>query len=227
MISVLCATRKRKEALKKSLNSLVATAGNPADIELLLAFDNDDVDTAVATLRDFPNAKVLITPRYGYRELQKYYNYLSAIADGEWLFLWNDDAIMETHGWEKLVDKYNGKMVALRCMFKNGNNPEINNRDVLFPIIPRKFYELTGHFSDNRHNDTYLSWIFNTLERCFLLDIVVRHERADFMDYKVNNDSTFAEREYITQLRICRPFRRGVNRDLDILKKYIEQNPGV
>ena len=44
-ISILLATRKRTEMLKKSLASLVNLADDPTSIEILLAFDNDDIDT--------------------------------------------------------------------------------------------------------------------------------------------------------------------------------------
>ena len=44
-ISILLATRNRTEMLKKSLASLVDLSSDPNNLEILLAFDDDDEKT--------------------------------------------------------------------------------------------------------------------------------------------------------------------------------------
>jgi hypothetical protein len=39
----------------------------------------------------------------GYDSLHEYYNELASKATGDWLMLWNDDAVMETEGWDEKI----------------------------------------------------------------------------------------------------------------------------
>ena len=47
IVSILCPTRKRVPQLRKYLNSIISTVYNFSNIEILLAVDNDDVDTFI------------------------------------------------------------------------------------------------------------------------------------------------------------------------------------
>ena len=112
-ISVSLPTRKRVSMLKESIESLVSNCNNYDDIEILLALDEDDSDTIsfVKTLSYPISIKIIITQRVGY------YNELCKISTGTPVFLWNDDALMISKYWDKIVrtiyDSEKNKTVGL------------------------------------------------------------------------------------------------------------------
>jgi len=202
-ITMLVPTRGRPEALTKSLRSLLTTADDPARVEILLAMDNDDrehgvyvTETLIPQLRKEFNCTV--TPHVflplGYRNLHAYYNHLCCNADGDWLFLWNDDAIMNSKGWDTEIASYNGQFKLLKLN-------QINHRHLfaLFPIVPREYFELAGYFSPNAQCDNFVYQVFNNLApnegRVAHLKSEVIHDRADLTGN--NKDATYDNRQYM------------------------------
>src|SRR5512137_559693 len=121
-ISILLPTRKRTEAVIKSISSLLANAANPADIELLIAYDDDDEESREffsTTWYPFveqtgATTKVFETERFGYLRLYKYVNFLGEQASGDWIMFWNDDALMLTENWDLEIYKHNDWFGLLR-----------------------------------------------------------------------------------------------------------------
>ena len=92
MISVLVPSRQRPDLLARSIESL-----GDGDIEALVRVDEDD-----PRLEDYlalPDVEVVVGPHHGYAALQHYYNELAHRARGDWLFLWNDDCLMQGDDW--------------------------------------------------------------------------------------------------------------------------------
>ena len=94
---VLCPTRRRYKRLLQSLDTLFGKSSGDNELELLLAFDDDDLDTRDKCKNyideNYKNVdtKYSITERYSYVHLNKYINDLCAIATGDWLVFWSDD----------------------------------------------------------------------------------------------------------------------------------------
>ena len=119
IISIILPTRGRvtSGALEKSLLSLLDTAKHPGRIEIMLGVDEDDQESLdwlenkgkefVAPYNCGLKAKVF--KPLGYKQLHIYVNLLSHSSSGEWLFLWNDDALMQTQDWDLEVDTHNGE----------------------------------------------------------------------------------------------------------------------
>ena len=196
-ISILCPTRKRKDALEKSLNSLKERMSPDNQLELLLAFDNDDKESLDYAIEKFPEAVFISSPRKGYKNLNLYYNALGGVSTGDWLFVWNDDLLMETQNWDKIIEGYGDKFRILNPK----NNHSWSDKISLFPIVPRKYYEILGHISFSPHNDTWVEEIGNLLneslsEKVFIPieGIYLIHNRFDLTG--ANKDETFLEREY-------------------------------
>ena len=196
-ISILLPTRKRTEAVIKSVGSLLANAANPADIELLIAYDDDDEESReFFSTTWFPfleqcgaTTKVFETERFGYLRLYKYVNMLAEQASGDWIMFWNDDALMLTENWDAEIAKHDGYFGLLRMPCANMNHPF-----ALFPIIPREWVTYFGRVSPVNHSDW---WIYNVtapLGRLRNLPVQVYHDRADVSGG--NNDETFAEQSY-------------------------------
>ena len=193
-ISILLATRKRTEMLKKSLASLITLASDPKNLEILLAFDNDDNETVEwvqdNVLPDLDDADVSWTclsfERLGYIRLNEYYNKLAVEAEGDWLFFWGDDAIMETQDWDKKLIEHTGKFRVLRALTHRCHPLAI------FPIVPRKWVELFGYFSPHQLNDNWVSQVGYLSDTVETIDVHIEHDRFDLTGN--NNDENFQNR---------------------------------
>jgi len=116
IISILLPTRGRTEVLRKSLLSLTQKATHPERIEILFGIDEDDNDVLEyiknVVSKDLKQlgieSRASIFKPLGYENLHIYVNTLAGNANGEWLFFWNDDCLMETKGWDTVIDQYNG-----------------------------------------------------------------------------------------------------------------------
>jgi hypothetical protein len=115
-----------------------------------------------------------------------YNNKLAAKVDADWIVIWNDDAIMETQGWDTEILKYNGKFRLLAFHTHNDHPYSI------FPIVPRKWLDLLGYLSPHQISDAWLSqqaYMLNIWER---IPVDVLHDRHDLTGN--NGDETFQNR---------------------------------
>lgn len=160
MISILLPTRKRFSYLKSSIESLVNTCTNKNNIEILLLFDDDDEDTIEnfnSWNKDFKH-ETIITPRLGYKGMHTYNNMLAEKSNGNWLFLWNDDSRMVSKDWDALIlEDYKNSFLLISP--KNLNNEHYTSTRSMFPIFPKKWYEITGRISPYQQSDTYLNQV--------------------------------------------------------------------
>lgn len=166
-VSILCPSRNRLELLRQSAKSL-----GQGDYELLVVIDDDDPQL-VYYEREFPG--LLITKRHGYQNLHEYYNQLAAISKGDWLMLWNDDAIMETKGWVDIIAKEDHTLPQVLNVW--------NEQDNLFPLISRAWYEAVGHFSRNTHADSWVQQVADIDGRShFVQGISIKHLGEELSD---------------------------------------------
>jgi glycosyltransferase involved in cell wall biosynthesis len=108
LISLIIATRKRVSSLSRLFDSIEATSEHPECIEVLLAVDDDDIDTinfvAKSKIERNFRIKSLVEKRgKGYVELHERINNISWFAGGKFLFLLPDDVRFMTNGWDKKV----------------------------------------------------------------------------------------------------------------------------
>lgn len=196
-ISILLPTRKRTEAVIKSISSLLTTAKNTADIEILIVYDDDDEESREFFTNIWPGfiaqtqatTRVFESPRHGYLRLYKYVNFLGTQASGDWLMFWNDDALMLTDNWDKEIIKNTGWFGLLRMPCANMNHPF-----ALFPIIPRSWIDLFGQISPVNHSDWWIYHVAGNCNRKRDIPVSVYHDRADVTGN--NNDQTFKEQSY-------------------------------
>ena len=126
-IAVLLPTRGRAEMLERSIQSLISLAKNPNQIQLMLAFDNDDevgtkhFEQVVQPWLDdhMINYTAMTFDPLGYIRLNEYVNELARNSDARWLVFWNDDAVMQTQDWDKEIIKWDGqfKLLAFHIKF--------------------------------------------------------------------------------------------------------------
>jgi hypothetical protein len=175
-------SRGRPTSLLAAINSLKWNACYPANVEVLVAADPGDQET-VAVARIAKAWHWTAPERYGYARLHEYYNHLATLAHGDWLLVWNDDAIMVTEGWDEIIRAQDPAVLWL------GANH--HHTASMFPAWPRAWAVATGHVSPVPHNDTFLQHLGEVLGRLVKVPVEVRHDRADVTG--ANDDATYAE----------------------------------
>lgn len=193
-IAVLLPTRGRSEALERSVKSLFELADNPDRVQLMLGFDEDDAEGIAAfeellqpwlDKRDINYTAMSFEP-LGYTRLNEYVNTLAHASDSDWVFFWNDDAFVETKGWDTVIESHTGEFKLLAVHTHNDHPYSI------FPIAPRAWLNHMGHLSPHQISDAWLS------QQAYMLDIWERipvdvvHDRHDLTGN--NDDATFQNR---------------------------------
>lgn len=193
-ISVLLPTRGRTDALRKSIQSLYDNATDPTAIQLMLGFDRDDsvgLSYFASSLKPWldsinANYTAMKFEPMGYIRLNEYVNAMAKQIKSRWYIIWNDDAVMETSGWDATIMSYAGQFRLLAFCTHNLHPYSI------FPIVPHKWLELLGYLCPHQISDAWLS------QQAYLLDIYERipvnvaHERYDLTGK--NQDETFNNR---------------------------------
>ena len=190
----MLATRGRTDSLHRSLMSLINRARHIDQIEFFLAFDNDD-DIGwnywndkikhELDLRDV-NYTVMKFDRLGYANLHMYFHKIMPETNSDWLVIWNDDAIMETQNWDRLICRHTGqfKLLAFRTHHDHPYS--------IFPIFPREWFEVLGHASQHHLSDAWLSQISYIIDCFEREEIWVTHDRHDLTGN--NFDDTYRGR---------------------------------
>lgn len=194
MVSVILPTRGRFEMFKKSIVSLISHSSDVKNFEVLVALDNDDIDSntkIVDFISDKTNIKIFYYDRQYYSGLNNYYNDLSLKSSGTSILLWNDDAIMESFNWDIIILDNHKDFCVLSPKVSNMEDYWLT-KGVLFPVIPKKWVDLTGEWSYLQACD---SWIDILSKRLGLLknvgSISIKHNRHDLTNE--NLDNTYME----------------------------------
>ena len=193
-IAVLLPTRGRSAALERSVKSLYELADNPDSIQLMLGFDDDDTDGVAAFQellqpwldeQDISYTAMTFEP-LGYTRLNEYVNRLALESDSDWLVFWNDDAYMETQGWDTVIAEHTGEFKLLAFHTHNDHPYSI------FPIAPRDWLNLMGYLSPHQISDGWLSQTAYLLGIWERIPVDVVHDRHDLTGN--NGDETFHNR---------------------------------
>ena len=193
-IAMLLATRGRTDMLGRSIRSLVELADNISRVQLMFAFDDDDEIGFKYFTDDLKpwmdeqkiNYTAMRFKRMGYVNLHKYNNAMAKQTDTKWLVIWNDDAVMQSKGWDSTIMSYYGEFKLLS--FKTHNMHPYS----IFPIVPRKWYDLLGYISPHPTQDGWVSQQAYMLDIYQRIDVDVLHDRFDLTGN--NNDDMFANR---------------------------------
>jgi hypothetical protein len=196
-IAVILPTRGRTAALSRSLIGLLEKAKDLDSIQVMLGLDTDDtvgLDYFQTTLQpELDDLGVDYTAMtfepMGYGRLNEYINTLSKESSADWIFFWNDDAIMETEGWDTVINSYTGQFKLLAVHTHNDHPYSI------FPIVPRAWLDLIGHLSLHSMTDAWLSQIAYLVDIWQRIEVNVLHDRADLTGN--NADATFQQRELL------------------------------
>ena len=180
-IAVLLPTRSRTDALTDSVTSIVNLAHDVSRIQILFGFDDDDqvgLDHFAKVIQPFLDQhevdyEAQVFKSMGYAGLNRYYNHLAKSTSSDWLFVWNDDAVMQTPGWDTVIGQCTGQFRLLKVHTHNEHPYSI------FPIVPRAWYDLTQELSRHQMIDAELSQIAFLLDLMQVIDVDVVHNQVE------------------------------------------------
>lgn len=176
ILSVLIPTRGRPDLAVRAAQSVLdhATVG---EVEILFRVDSDDL-SGLDKLLAVQDAKVIVGPRYGYAGLNRYYDELAGLAKAPWLFLFNDDCVLRG---DARLGKALGTMTVHLGIIRIEDGFDGDEKQVLFPIVPRVLYQILGTLGWHYALDSYLHALFYQCMRRRPLSIPgleIVHERA-------------------------------------------------
>jgi hypothetical protein len=180
-IAVLLPTRGRTHELSASVTSIIERAADTSTIQLIFGFDNDDqtgLDHFASEIQPWLDDRNVsyeakAFDRMGYEGLNHYYNFLAHEASADWLFIWNDDAVMETQGWDRMVQSYTGQFKVLKVHTHNEHPYSI------FPIMPRAWFDQLRQLSRHHMIDAEISQMSYMLDVIEIVDIDVTHNQVE------------------------------------------------
>lgn len=183
LISICIPSRQRFGDLSDTIRSCSDKAVDPSRLEYLLKFDTDDHDMIrrIPELPQQDRLRIIISERLrGYFDLHLFITDLCKLARGDWVWLFNDDARVETQGWDEILANFDPHRDPefkgcddVCCL--NPGAPDADDTDV-FPMVRRAAVQRMGHFSAHTHNDTYAQYIYeNVKARVRCPEIRVRH----------------------------------------------------
>lgn len=172
-VSVLMPSRNRVEMAKQSIDSL-----GEGDYEVLMYVDADDnqlEDYKELAALNTDKVRLYVKMRVGYDGFHTMINFLSSKAHGDWLMLWNDDAVMQTPNWTSLLPE------ATKPEVVNIFSPSpIMN---WFPLISRQLFHLIGHYSHSSHCDSWVQDLANATDiHTYVGGIQMQHLRDQITD---------------------------------------------
>jgi hypothetical protein len=225
LISILLPTRNRTRLVYRSVESLLANSICPSRIEIVTAYDDDDLasreffqskEWQALIDRYSASSQTCCCPTWGYSQLNRYYTTMAKQSQGRWLMIWNDDAVMLTTSWDQAVAD-NQDFVGMLHMGTENFKPSLT----LFPLIPKVWLDLFGEISQHQLNDSWIQDICHEAGAVREIPVSVFHDRYDVTGN--NLDATFQNRQYGKKLYNHEDMKRVRSEWAQRLKKYREQ----
>lgn len=176
LISVIVPTRGRTHLLASMLLSLMSTAEDQANVEVIMRVDFDD-DESIAYLRTSPFPfPFIVGPRYkGYATLGMFINEAARMSRGDLVLVINDDVEFRTRGWD-------ARLLAHAALYPDGIfniGVEVENADnFIFPCVSRRQVQVLDGVFDARliYPDIGLRDVLRAFDRAVRVhDVVLRH----------------------------------------------------
>ncbi len=229
LISVLLPTRGRPQGLCESLDSLHSLAGWKTSMEFLLKVDDDDPATLDAARKIGAvlapgQMRIFSSPRgRGYADIHHWTNELARQALGDWLLIWNDDALMAMEKWDQMIASADadGLWHGLDeiCLFAAQTLGRVLSTEFLF--VRRDIPRILGHLSLSPNSDNWIYSVLRFIGSAYFAPVGVKHNQDT--DDAVRDDSLAIRTHSAVDLNSI-PNTRARLRDVDVLLRYIETN---
>lgn len=198
-ISLLLPTRGRPQWVRRVFESLAAHTSRLEDLEVVLYVDEDD-----EAGRDFSDDGFRVVKIVGPRASMGTYNTACLKrASGDVVMLMNDDVIVRTPAWDRVVLDLAGK-VPDGIFLAYANDLHMGKRMCTFPICTKKACEIMIKPYPEEYRTGFIDWhlfdIFKRLrsrghDRIFYLEQVI-FEHRHYMAGKAEIDATYRVKDY-------------------------------
>tara|TARA_Y100000593_G_scaffold92951_1_gene186149 strand:- start:1369 stop:2160 length:792 start_codon:yes stop_codon:yes gene_type:complete len=201
-LSIYCPSRNRWGYLGYSIASWVCNAENPKRVEIIVAVDEDDLDTEKVLMQinkcviNHGGDPIVMVKckRYGYEYLDKYHNDAITHSTGESFIVLGDEMICATRGWDtKMVECLKETYDVPTFIFPNCNaNKYAYGNEHLLPRvygINRKWYEITKNIGGWRAADVYYDRLLSKVHK----HVSVIFPKIEILNLREESDVTFDE----------------------------------
>ena len=219
MISIIFPTRYKINELEITLNSIIDNASDEANYEIILGVDNDDSET-INFLNTFilnkNNIKVVFFERLFYKNLHLYFNKLSEMSNGNLLWCLSDDCKILSKDWDIYLKKYENEFNYVKVNLLESN---WDSHFSLIPIIPKKWFDLTGRISDYSQTDGWLSGVAINLN-------ISKYEENVLVSNFVSANSALHSTTYTNSEGISyhsAALSPDLEKDYMVIKKYLTE----
>lgn len=187
--SIIFPTRERVDLLKNILGSIAGTTANIKDIEVLVAYDEDDTAT-----KNFIQLNSGLYPFVSWNMTKQsknfskdYYNWLFTMSTGKWIIVCNDDSEFRTQGWdtiaENAINAYIGNKPSVFMGWIEDGLGDARLFDMAnyccFPLFGRDGVKAVGYIFPERiptwGADIWARKLYDTIGRVVVLPFTIFH----------------------------------------------------
>lgn len=198
-ISIFLPSRKRLKNLKSTIDSLLSLADpDLSNFEILVKLDFDDSESIeyIKNINNsFENITFVVNSRLkGWYNLVDFNEDLIHIAKGKYVFGINDDTLIATKNWNRILeDKLKEfKIYYPKTKWAPEPNGWVHDYQEAFPIFPKKIIDIWGYLCPHNNIDTWFTTIcdkihldpWNISFREYLNDVTINHIPLDDQLYK-------------------------------------------
>ncbi len=138
LASFLLPTRKRFPKLMRAVMSIRDTASEKDNYEICLRVHSDDGLTIdrLNEILGIGNVRVHIGPPLAYAHNVSAFDEACRIATGSWIAFFNDDCVMEGHGWDSQLLNLPERTIAIPETHRLGKSTYLRDRHIPFFFMP-------------------------------------------------------------------------------------------
>ncbi len=174
--SVLIPSRARPDRLERAIRSVLDTADDRANVEVIVRIDDDDVSSirAIDAIRAL-GARVLVGARCdGYSSLNMFYTEMADASSAPWIWIMNDDAyVVDDHPgrdrsmrWDRQLSRIGVTDHIVQAeVYQLGGSGYSRTTGAAFPIVPNGCWRTFGYEHIKNPPDTWFDLLLRVERR--------------------------------------------------------------
>ena len=226
--SILIPSRKRVAQLKDTLLRIETQTSDKNQIEIVFGIDIDDLDTK-KFLKEYQNeSNIAIVVKVmergkGYQDAPNRIKSMISNSSGEYLIHFADDMKIYTKNWDIILTEKIKTLPMDKIYLLYPAHNEINSNWPHIQIISKKWFDLTGKFTNCIETDTELLIISTLLKRNYKIeDIKTHHARERDLTFHEGRKTMLTEKIQPNSILSIKGFFLSLI-DLQILKENLNK----